>query len=262
MSKYLRIISFLCICLGNNKIDKIERDIVWDINKNANSYSANKRLANTILYSGAIIAPLSGNLAPESVKPENIMVPVAAVFSFFYFKKLLELNGFSWVKNSNYKKDDFASNNIDSVDYFNLYVDQLAIFAASSAMSEYNKRKKYYFLNVVPKYIIAGIILTSAPMELGWMVAYYALYSSIKGINSWNYFNSFHKRNGYTKNDAKEYKERFLTTYDKEVKRLINENNINVSGDNFKKIFKNMKLIGCVYLAIIIQIAYDSIVLG
>ena len=99
-------------------------------------------------------------------------------------------------------------------------------------------------------------------MELGSIVALYGGYSFIKNLLSWNYFKSYQKKIGFTKNLEDEYKKRFLSVYDDQVKTMVKENNLNINRDKLTKSITNVGLMGCVYLAILMQLALDGLVLG
>ena len=262
MKKYLFIFLFIGIGFSNDYNSEIENKVINDIRIRLSIYDYKKNVTKSIFYSSLIIPLISGNLVSEETKPELVILPVFTVFTLFNIKNFLELKNFTWMEYSEFKNDEYLSNNIDSVSYYNLYVDRLASFAAANAFDYYKKENNYYCFNILPKYIASAFILTQFPLELGWIVACYGVYASIKNLLNWNYFKSYQKRIGYAKNLERAYEKRFLSAYNNEVKKIVEENNLNINRDNLTKSVNNVGLMGCVYLAIIMQFALDDLVLG
>ena len=262
MKKYLFIVLLIEVGFSNDYASEIEKKVINDIKIRSKIYDYKKNVTKSIFFSSLIIPLISGNLVSEETKPELVILPVFAVFTLFYIKNFLELKNFVWIDNNKFKTDEFLSNNIDSVSYNNLYVDQLASFAAANAFEDYKNKNNHYCFNILPKYIASAFILTQFPLELGWIVACYGGYASIKNLLNWNYFKSYQKRIGYAKNLEKAYEKRFLSAYNNEVKKIVEENNLNINRDNLTKSVNNIGLMGCVYLAIIMQFALDDLVLG
>ena len=250
------------IGFSNNFNSEIENKVINDIKIRISIYDYKKNVTKSIFYSSLIIPLISGNLVSEETKPELVIFPVFTVFTFFNIKNFLDLKNFTWIDNNKFKSDEFLSNNIDSISYYNLYIDQLASLAAANAFDNYKKKNNYYCFNILPKYIASAFILTQFPLELGWIVPCYGGYASIKNLLNWNYFKSYQKRIGYSKNLEKAYEKRFLLAYRNEVKKIVEENNLNINRDNLIKSVNNVGLMGCVYLAIIMQFALDDLVLG
>jgi len=261
MKKYLFIVLFVGVCFSNDSNSVIEKNVINDIKISSSIYNYKKNITKSIFYSGLVITPISGNLVSEQTKPEVVILPVFTAFTLSYTKSFLDLKNFTWIEYNKFKNDEFLSNNIDSISYFNLYADKLASFAATNAIKEYKNKNKYYGFDILPKYIASAIVLTQFPEELGWIVACYGGYASIKNLFSWNYFKSYQKRVGFTKNLEKDYEKRFLSTYNNEVKKMVEEDNLNINRDKLTKSITNVGLMGCVYIAIIVQLALDSLVL-
>ena len=262
MKKYLFIILLVGFCYSNDATTEIEKSIINNIKISSSIYDYKKNVTKSIFYSGLVVTPISGNLVSEETKPEVVIFPVFTAFTLFYLKSYLDLKNFTWIDYNKFKDDEFLSSNIDSISYFNLYVDKLASFAAVNAIEEYKSKNNFYYFNILPKYFASGFILTQFPLELGSIVALYGGYSFIKNLLSWNYFKSYQKKIGFTKNLEDEYKKRFLSVYDDQVKTMVKENNLNINRDKLTKSITNVGLMGCVYLAILMQLALDGLVLG
>ena len=262
MKKYLFIVLLIGVCYSNDTTTEIEKNVIDNIKISSSIYDYKKNVTKSILYSSLVITPISGNLVSEETKPEVVIFPVFTGFTLFYLKSFLDLKNFTWIDYNKFKNDEFLSNNIDSISYFNLYVDKLASFAAANAIEEYKSKNNLYCFNILPKYIASGFILTQFPLELGSIVACYGGYSFIKDLLSWNHFKSYQKKIGFTKNLEEEYKTQFLSVYDTEVKKMVKENNLNINRDKLTKSITNVGLMGCVYFAIIVQLALDNLVLG
>ena len=262
IKKYLFIVLFVGVCHSKDATTEIEKNIIDNIKISSSIYDYKKKVTKSILYSSLVITPISGNLVSEETKPEVVIFPVFTAFTLFYLKSFLDLKNFTWIDYNKFKKDEFLSNNIDSVSYFNLYVDKLASFAATTAIEQYKSKNNLYCFNILPKYIVSGFILTQFPLELGFIVFCYGGYSFIKSLLSWNYFKSYQRNINFTKNLEEDYKKRFLLVYDNEVKKMVKENNLNINRDKLTKTITNIGLMGCVYLSIIVQLALDSLVWG
>ena len=262
MKKYLSIALLVGVCFSNDSINIIKKNVMNDIKISSSIYNYKKNITKSIFYSSMVITPISGNLVSEQTKPEVVILPVFIGFTLFYMKNFLELKNFTWIDNGKFKNNEFLSDNIDSISYYNLYVDKLASFAAANAVSEYKNKNNDYCFNILPKYVASAFILTQYPLELGVIVAYYGGYASIKTLLNWNYFKSYQKRIGFTKNLERDHKERFLLAYDNEVEKMVEENKLNINRDILNKSITNVGLMGCVYLAIIVQLTLDNLVLG
>ena len=262
MKKYLLIVLLVGVCYSNDANTEIEKSIINNIKISSSIYDYKKNVTKSIFYSGLVVTPISGNLVSEETKPEVVIFPVFTAFTLFYLKSYLDLKNFKWIDYNKFKGDEFLSTNLDSISYLNLYVDKLASFAAINAIEEYKSKNNSYSFNILPKYCASGFILTQFPLELGSIVVLYGGYSFIKNLLSWNYFKSYQRKIGFTKNLEEEYKKRFLSVYDNEVKTMVKENNLNLNRDKLTKSINNVGLMGCVYLAILIQLALDGLVLG
>ena len=262
MKKYLLIVLLVGVCYSNDANTEIEKNIINKIKISSSIYDYKKNVTKSIFYSGLVVTPISGNLVSEETKPEVVIFPVFTAFTLFYLKNYLDLKNFKWIDYNKFKGDEFLSTNLDSISYLNLYVDKLASFAAINAIEEYKSKNNSYSFNILPKYCASGFILTQSPLELGSIVVFYGGYSFIKNLLSWNYFKFYQKKIGFTKNLEEEYKKRFLTVYNNEVKTMVKENNLNINRDKLTKSITNVGLMGCVYLAILIQLALDGLVLG
>ena len=262
MKKYLFIVLVVGVCYSDDANTEIEKSIINNIKISSSIYDYKKNVTKSIFYSGLVVTPISGNLVSEETKPEVVIFPVFTAFTLFYLKSYLDLKNFKWIDYNKFKSDEFLSTNLDSISYLNLYVDKLASFAAINAIEEYKSKNNSYSFNILPKYCASGFILTQFPLELGSIVVLYGGYSFIKNLLSWNYFKSYQKKIGFTKNLEEEYKKRFLTVYNNEVKTMVKENNLNINRDKLTKSITNVGLMGCVYLAILMQLALDGLVLG